>query len=211
MIIERENEIIAFKPERFFKSVADFKLADGKTNLQAQLREKFKTEAESLSFVQACQAATFTVEDLKKTPGKRSPSAPFITSSLQQEASKKFGFSVTQTMVLAQKLYEAGHITYMRTDSVNLSNEALKMAAEVITADFGSDYLQRRTFGTKTKNAQEAHEAIRPTNFKRLTPTDMDARAQKLYTLIRQRTLASQMKDAILEKTTITIRHHKAT
>lgn len=205
LIIERETEILAFKPERFFRPVADFKLADRKTPLQAQLNEKFKTQAQSLEFVQACQGATFTVAELKKTPGKRSPAAPFITSSLQQEASHKLGFSVSQTMVLAQKLYEAGHITYMRTDSVTLSQDALKMAAQVIKASFGAHYVQTRTFGNKTKNAQEAHEAIRPTNFKCLTPTDMDQRAQKLYSLIRQRTLASQMKDAILEKTTLAI------
>lgn len=206
LIVEREMLILAFKPEVFFKTTADFKLADGKTNLQAQLREKFKTESDSLGFVQACQKASFSVEDLTKTPAKRSPAAPFITSSLQQEASSKCGFSVTQTMVLAQKLYEAGHITYMRTDSVNLSNEALRMAAEVIEAEFGIDYVQTRHFGNKTKNAQEAHEAIRPTNFKCLVPADMESRAQRLYTLIRQRTLASQMKDAILEKTTIKIK-----
>ncbi len=205
LITEREKEILAFTPEVFFKSNAKFSLQnDPETTFMAQLNKKFDTKNEGLTFVETCKESLFKIENIKKTPAKRSPSPPFITSSLQQEASKSLSFSVSQTMVLAQKLYEAGHITYMRTDSVNLSNDAVKMASQAIKTKFGEKYVQNRVFKNKNKNAQEAHEAIRPTNFE-ATKLSVDAQTQRLYNLIWQRTLASQMKDALLEKSIISI------
>jgi len=207
LLVEREREIINFKPESFFKIVAEFIVTDennNKSKMKAELSEKLKTEKEVLEFLENINNSTFLISKIEKKPGKRSPSAPFTTSSLQQEASRKLGFPVGKTMRVAQKLYENGHITYMRTDSVNLSKLALDTAKKTILKDFGENYYKRRTFKTKSKNAQEAHEAIRPTyiNNKAIKGAFDEVR---LYDLIRKRTLASQMSDAEFEKTNIEI------
>ncbi|HSW81277.1 MAG TPA: type I DNA topoisomerase [Candidatus Saccharimonas sp.] len=203
LIVEREREIDDFKAVVTFKITALFTLKDG-TELKAEASKKYDTEADAQAFLQALTASDCVIADVAKTPGTRSPSAPFITSTLQQEASRKLSFSPKQTMMLAQRLYEAGHITYMRTDSVNLSSLAIGAMANLIKSEFGADYLQTRKFTTKSAGAQEAHEAIRPTNVAVRGAGD-DTQQQKLYTLIWQRTMASQMAQAKLEKTTITI------
>jgi len=168
------------------------------------LSERFPTQEETLNFLEHCKKATFTVSDVETKPSSRKPAPPFTTSTLQQEASRKLGFSVSQTMAVAQKLYEQGHITYMRTDSVNLSQLAIGAAKAVICNTLGEKYSKPRNFATKTKGAQEAHEAIRPTYMDKETISG-DKNEQQLYSLIRKRTLASQMAEAELEKTTITI------
>ncbi len=201
LIVEREREIINFNTSSFYKVVADF---EAKTPFKAELSEKLNTIEEAKTFLEHCKKATFKVVDVVKKPGRKSPPPPFTTSTLQQEASRKYGFSVSQIMTLAQRLYEAGYITYMRTDSVNLSNLALAESREVILKEYGDRYAHTRQFKTKTKGAQEAHEAIRPTYIdKEKIPGS--AAEQKLYNLIRKRTLASQMSEAQFERTTITI------
>ncbi len=203
LIVEREREIAKFKAESSFRVRAEFDL--GKKNiLHAELPDRFKTEKEAREFLIKCIGSEFKVEDLEVKPGKKSPSAPFTTSTLQQEASRKLGFSVKQTMMTAQRLYEAGKITYMRTDSVNLSDLALSQAAKIIEQKFGKKFVSIRKYKTKSASAQEAHEAIRPTDFGQEKVSD-DSGQQRLYDLIWKRTIASQMADAELEKTTAKI------
>ena len=203
LIVEREREIVNFVSVSSFKVSAVF-LTERKGILKAELQKKLKTMEEAETFLNKCVAAFFTITGLETKPAKKSPSAPFTTSTLQQEAGRKFGYSVGQTMSIAQKLYESGKITYMRTDSVNLSDAALAEAKQVIEDQYGPEYHQMRKFKTKSKGAQEAHEAIRPTAMavQQITGTPQEVR---LYDLIRKRAIASQMADAALEKTTITI------
>lgn len=203
LIVEREREIDNFTYESAFRVIALFETND-KATIKAELPHRFKTQKEAEKFLETCNNAVFTVEDLETKPSKRSPAAPFTTSTLQQEASRKLGFSVAQTMSVAQKLYESGNITYMRTDSVNLSNEAIGAAKKEIIASYGEEFSQVRKFSTKSKGAQEAHEAIRPTYMNKHSISG-DAAQARLYDLIWKRTIASQMSDAKLEKTTITI------
>jgi DNA topoisomerase-1 len=202
LIVEREREISDFKTENFFRVVAVFKT--GSQQFKAELNRRFKTKKEAEAFLQSCINFSFTVGELEMKPGKRSPSAPFTTSTLQQEASRKLGFSVAQTMTLAQRLYEAGKITYMRTDSVNLSDTALEQIEKAIQKNYGKKYHNKRQFKTKSKGAQEAHEAIRPTYIENPS-VDGERNEQRLYELIWKRTIASQMSDAELEKTIVTI------
>ncbi len=203
MIVDREREIEKFVPESFFKIVARFPLENDK-NLIAELPKKLNLPQDAEGFLQGCLGAQFSIQNLEKKPAKKTPSAPFTTSTLQQEASRKLGFSVSRTMRLAQDLYEEGHITYMRTDSTVLSEEALANAAAAIANLFGKPYLNTRQFKTKSASAQEAHEAIRPTDFA-IRKAGKDEAAQKLYELIWRRTLASQMADAQLERTIATV------
>lgn len=203
LIVEREAEITAHQPESSYKITAEFILSDG-TVLPASGSKKHATADEVRRIFEAFAKSDFTVADIVKKPGTRNPSAPFTTSTLQQEASSKLGFSPRSTMQLAQRLYEAGHITYMRTDSLNLSKQSLAAMTEYIKGNFGNNYHQFRTFKAKSANAQEAHEAIRPTDVKK-DMAGADAQQKKLYNLIWRRTLASQMAPAALEKTTITI------
>ena len=203
LIVEKEAEIRNFKQTTKYKIKADFLTKDNHI-ISAVLNKKFDTKQEAKDFLNDCRHAAFTVEATEKKPGKLSPSAPFTTSTLQQEASRRLGMSVSRTMLVAQQLYEAGYITYMRTDSVNLSDFALQQAKEVITSVYGSEYHKARKFANKIKGAQEAHEAIRPTQLDRES-ISADAASQRLYDLIRKRTLASQMADAKTEKTNITI------
>lgn len=203
LIVEREREISEFKAKSSFKVNAQFLLEKGKT-LVAELPERFETENEAMDFLESCKGAKFSIADLQTRPSKRTPAPPFTTSTLQQEAARKLGFSVIQTMMVAQKLYEAGKISYMRTDSVNLSDEARNGAINQITSAFGKEFVQPRQFKTKSNSAQEAHEAIRPTDFS-LNDPGMDRNAQRLYELIWKRAIASQMADAELERTTATI------
>jgi DNA topoisomerase I len=203
LVVEREREIVDFKTKSAFRITAQFDLGNGKI-LQAELPERFDTDKEAREFLESCKGASFSIADLQTKPLKRSPAPPFTTSTLQQEASRKLSFSVTQTMTVAQKLYEAGKISYMRTDSVNLSDEARQGAKAQIESAYGKDFVQLRHYKTKSSGAQEAHEAIRPTDFSVLNP-GMDRNAQRLYELIWKRAIASQMADAELEKTTATI------
>ncbi len=203
LVVEREREISDFKAKSSFKVNAIFLLDKGKT-LVAELSERFDTEQEAMDFLESCRGAKFSISDLQTRPSKRSPAPPFTTSTLQQEAARKLGFSVIQTMMVAQKLYEAGKISYMRTDSVNLSDEARNGAMAQIQSAFGKEFVQPRQFKTKSSSAQEAHEAIRPTDFS-VTDPGMDRNAGRLYELIWKRAIASQMADAELEKTTATI------
>ncbi|UZR93680.1 type I DNA topoisomerase [Chondrinema litorale] len=203
MVVEREREVDAFEPKSAYKVNAIFDLGKGKI-LQADLNKRFDTKEEAKAFLESCTDAAFSIEKLETKPGKKSPAAPFTTSTLQQEASRKLYFSVSQTMAVAQRLYEAGHITYMRTDSVNLSNEARQFAANEIVSHYGEDYLKNRQFKNKSASAQEAHEAIRPTNFANHSISG-ERNDVKLYDLIWKRAIASQMSDAKLEKTTATI------
>jgi DNA topoisomerase-1 len=205
LLVEREREIITFNPQSAFRVLANFNQADKTSiDLKAELNTRFVKENEAEAFLNHCAGADFTVSDITKKPTKRSPAAPFTTSTLQQEASRKFGFSVSQTMTIAQRLYEAGKITYMRTDSVNLSDAAVGAAAEEIKSEFGENYLKIRKYKTKSKGAQEAHEAIRPTYMNKATVSG-NANEKRLYELIWKRTIASLMSDAELEKTTINI------
>ena len=203
MVVERERAIYAFKPVARFVVSALFDLGNDKY-LQAELTERFKTEKEAYHFLEQCRSATFTIKNLEKKSAKKSPAPPFTTSTLQQEASRKLGYSVTRTMVLAQHLYEAGKISYMRTDSVNLSQEAMASAQQEIQTAYGTRYGQPRTYKTKAAAAQEAHEAIRPTDFSTRV-AGKDSGEQRLYALIWRRAIASQMADAQLEKTVATI------
>ncbi len=205
LLVEREREIDAFEGSFTFKVVAEFTVPSAKDQImKAELPQRFKTEAEAQAFLESLLGATFTVSDVTTSPSTRNPGAPFTTSTLQQDANSRLGFGAKATMSSAQKLYQEGKITYMRTDSVNLSGQAIAAAADYITSAFGPEYHQVRTFKTKSANAQEAHEAIRPTNMalERGSDNEYD---QKLYNLIRSRTLASQMAPAKLEKTVITI------
>ncbi len=207
LIVEREREIFAFTPESSYRVTSVFlvKDKDGKVSeLKAELSKRFKTLKETEGFLDKCKDTEWSVSGVVKKPLKKSPAAPFTTSTLQQEASRKLGFSVAQTMSVAQKLYEAGKITYMRTDSVNLADAALKMASDQITGTMGDEYLKIRKYQTKSKGAQEAHEAIRPAYLDQPTVSGSQ-QEQKLYELIWKRTIASQMSDAELEKTTINI------
>ncbi len=200
LIVERENEIDAHDAKSSFRIVADFNLGEGKV-LTANVPKNVKNIEDARSFLEKCNGADFTVADLQMKPGKKSPAAPFTTSTLQQEASRKLHFGVKKTMMVAQKLYEAGHITYMRTDSVNLSDFALKAAAAEIKTSYGKEYISTRKFKTKNADAQEAHEAIRPTHMEQHSVSG-DRDEERLYDLIWKRTVASQMAEAQLEKTT---------
>jgi DNA topoisomerase-1 len=212
LIVEREREIMNFNSTSSFRVTALFtaRLADGtEAEIKAELSRRYETEKEALAFLELCKNAIFTVADISQKPTRRSPAPPFTTSTLQQEASRKLSFSVSQTMTIAQKLYEAGRITYMRTDSVNLSSLALNTAAQKITELHGEKYVKTRQYKTRTKGAQEAHEAIRPTYMQDETIPG-SVQEKKLYELIWKRTIASQMADALLEKTVITIDHSKS-
>jgi DNA topoisomerase-1 len=205
LIAEREEEIRNYKSVSSYRVQADFLLDDEKkSKITAELNKKFTEKEEAKAFLEKCKSALFVIEDIETKPAKKSPAPPFTTSTLQQEASRKLGFSVANTMRVAQQLYEAGKITYMRTDSVNLSKMALGMAKEEITNSFGKEYVKTRQYTTKSKGAQEAHEAIRPTYLNHRN-IDGDNSQKRLYDLIWKRTIASQMSDAILEKTNITI------
>ncbi len=202
LIVEREKEIEKFQSESYFKVRAVFE-AKGKP-FTAGVSKRFSSAKEVNDFLNQCASANFQVKSIDKKPGKKSPAAPFTTSTLQQEAARKLGFSVAQTMRLAQQLYEAGKITYMRTDSVNLSKTAIDGAQKAILADYGEEYVNPRKYSTKTANAQEAHEAIRPTYFDQ-TNASSDGQQQRLYELIWKRAIASQMSDAKLMRTSIKI------
>lgn len=204
LIVERERDIEVFKPEASFKISAEFKTADGGV-FMAKLNKTFASKDEAEAFLKKNLGAIFSVGNLDKKPAKKSPSAPFTTSTLQQEASRKLYFSVGRTMQVAQRLYEAGLITYMRTDSVNLSGEAIAMAKEAIIENYGNEYSSVRNFKGKSKGAQEAHEAIRPTNITNQSPS-LERDQSKLYELIWKRTIASQMSDAQLERTNVKIK-----
>lgn len=203
LLVEREREIENFEGSSEFKVSAEFLLED-ETIMKADLPKRFKAEKEAEEFLKSLVQATFTVADIAKSPGTRNPSAPFITSTLQQEANARLGFSAKATMSAAQKLYQDGKITYMRTDSVNLADQALGAITNYIKSEFGEEYHQFRKYKSKSANAQEAHEAIRPTDV-RLEKASGNEYDQKLYDLIRRRTLASQMAPAKLEKTIVTI------
>lgn len=202
LLVEREREINAFTGATTFRVTAELKTEDGL--LKAELPKKFETEEKAHNFLESLIGASFKVTNVATTPSTRNPGPPFTTSTLQQEANSKLGFSAKATMGAAQKLYQEGKITYMRTDSVNLSSQALDQMATYINSNYGSEYHQQRTFKTKSSSAQEAHEAIRPTDVHTETASH-DEYNQKLYDLIRRRTLASQMSPAKLEKTTVTV------
>ncbi len=207
LIVEREREIISFKSESSFRITAGFlteKGSDTTLLLRSEASKRFQGENEALEFLEVCSKSDYSVANVTVKPGTRSPAPPFTTSTLQQEAYRKLSFSVAQTMAVAQKLYEAGRITYMRTDSTNLSQLALGKAKEVISSEFGEKYSRTRQFATKTKGAQEAHEAIRPAYLDNPSVAG-SLNEKKLYDLIWKRTIASQMADAEIEKTTITI------
>ena len=207
LIVEREEEIKNFKSTSAFRTLAEFRLTDGKnrTSFTAEYAERFKTFEEAKAFIENQVNATFEVASVEKKPGKKSPAPPFTTSTLQQEASRKLGFSVANTMRIAQRLYESGRITYMRTDSVNLSSQAIAGAKAEIESTFGKEYVKTRRYTTKSKGAQEAHEAIRPTYLNQNTISG-SREEQRLYELIWKRTVASQMSDAVLEKTNVKIK-----
>ena len=201
-VVDRENEISTFIPKSSYKTTAIFSLNNN--SFSAELNTRFENKDESENFLNQCIDSNFKVKNIEKKPSKRSPSAPFTTSTLQQEASRKIGFSPSLTMSTAQRLYEAGHITYMRTDSVNLSEEALDNSKNVIESNYGNNYFKRRIFKTKSNSAQEAHEAIRPTNFS-IDNAGKTESEKKLYNLIWRRTLASQMSDSMFERTVVNI------
>jgi len=203
LIVERERSIQEFKAETHYKVVAEFSNKEGK-KFKATIPKNFDSKKAAEDFLKSCAKADFSIADLTKKPAKKSPAAPFTTSTLQQEASRKLGFAVARTMQVAQRLYEAGLITYMRTDSVNLSVDARNEAEEEITASYGKEYSKQRVFKSKAKGAQEAHEAIRPTNMK-MHAIDTEYDQNRLYDLIWKRTLASQMSDALLERTNLKI------
>ncbi|MBD5224776.1 MAG: type I DNA topoisomerase [Bacteroidales bacterium] len=203
LIMERENEIKNFRQERYYRVTADFTMADG-TIVTAELSRRLSDRKAAEEFLSDCIGAAFSVSEVTVRPVRKSPAPPFTTSTLQQEAARKLGFTVSQTMMVAQRLYEAGHITYMRTDSLNLSALALSAIEKEITAGLGERYLKIRHYHTKSKGAQEAHEAIRPTYVDKQT-IEGTSQEKRLYSLIWKRTLASQMADAELEKTTVDI------
>lgn len=206
LIVEREREIQQFKSEESYRVVALFTPANSKegTEIKAELNQRFKNKEEATRFLESCKDAAFTIRDIATRPQKRMPAAPFTTSTLQQEAAHKLGFTVAQTMMIAQRLYESGRITYMRTDSVNLSSLCINASTAVIKELMGERYVKSRQFHTKTKGAQEAHEAIRPTYMDQ-TEIEGTPQERRLYDLIWKRTVASQMADAEIEKTTATI------
>ena len=207
LIVEREREIQQFKPESSYRVTAVFEVpaSNGSiTLLKAELNKRFATRDEAQAFLEKCKKATFTIDAITTRPTKRNPAPPFTTSTLQQEAARKLGFPVAVTMRVAQSLYESGLITYMRTDSMNLSDLCLNSCGPVISSLMGNEYHQRRTYHTHSKGAQEAHEAIRPTDMNRQT-IEGDTREQRLYELIWKRTIACQMADAKLERTTVSI------
>ncbi|MGG6230290.1 type I DNA topoisomerase [Tenacibaculum sp. SDUM215027] len=207
LIVEREREIEGFTPVASYRVDAEFVNAEGK-KFKAKLAKNFSTKKEAEDFLNSCLDAEFSVADLQKKPAKKSPAPPFTTSTLQQEASRKLGFPVAKTMMVAQRLYEAGLITYMRTDSVNLSDDAKNAAQAEIIASYGEEYSKPRNFSTKSKGAQEAHEAIRPTNMENHEITG-EYDQTRLYSLIWKRTLASQMSEAQLERTVVKIDNNK--
>jgi len=205
LIVEREREIIAFKSESSFRVNGIFMTEKDKSDsnlIRAEAAKKFPDEKEAAKFLELCAASEYKVSSVTVKPGTRSPAPPFTTSTLQQEAYRKLGFSVSQTMTVAQKLYEAGKITYMRTDSTNLSKLALAKSREVIIAEFGEKYSKTRQFRTKSKGAQEAHEAIRPA-YPDVATISGNQNEKRLYELIWKRTIASQMADAEVERTTL--------
>lgn len=204
LIVDREREINSFNESQYYRVVGLFKTAKENAQLKAEVAERFVSREEMLRYMESCKQAQFTVSSVETKPTVRKPAPPFTTSTLQQEASRKLGFSVSQTMSVAQKLYEHGHITYMRTDSVNLSDLAIRSAKAVICQTLGEQYSKSRNYSTKTKGAQEAHEAIRPTYMDK-EEVEGDRNEKQLYDLIRKRTLASQMPDAQLERTNIII------
>lgn len=203
LIMEREHEIKNFRPEQFYRVNAQFATADG-TAVGAELSKRLADDAQARELLADCSGTTFKVSAVNVRPVKKSPAPPFTTSTLQQEAARKLGFTVSQTMMVAQRLYEAGHITYMRTDSLNLSQLALNALAKEIRGNLGEQYLHTRQYHTHSKGAQEAHEAIRPTYVDKQT-IEGTAQEKRLYSLIWKRTLASQMADAEIEKTTVEI------
>lgn len=203
LIVEREREILKYNSTSSYKVVADFDLEKGK-KLTAELSKNIEDNKGAEAFLTKCIQAQFKIKDIETKPAKQSPSAPFTTSTLQQEASRKLGFSVSKTMTVAQKLYEAGKISYMRTDSTNLSEDAINAASAQIQSNYGKEYVQIRRYKTKSASAQEAHEAVRPTDFS-VAKTTGERDEQRLYELIWKRAIASQMADAQLEKTTATI------
>ena len=207
LIVEREREIQNFKSESAYKVTAIFRVpnASGKmVDLKADLDTRFKTKAQAKKFLEDCKDASFTITDISTHPNKKYPAPPFTTSTLQQEAGRKLGFTVAQTMMVAQRLYEEGKITYMRTDSVNLSGLALGTCKKMIAENMGEEYVHTRQFTTKSKGAQEAHEAIRPTYIEDVK-IEGTSQEKRLYDLIWKRTIASQMAEAEIEKTTVTI------
>jgi DNA topoisomerase-1 len=207
LIVEREREIQKFTPESGYRVVASFSVPDGNgaiTEMKAELNTRFKTVEEVRTFLQNSILADYKIEEVSQKPLKRMPAAPFTTSTLQQEAARKLGFTVSQTMSLAQRLYESGQITYMRTDSTNLSDLCINSCKQVVAETMGEEYVHPRMYHTKVKGAQEAHEAIRPTYMDR-TKIDATPTERKLYDLIWKRTIASQMADAEIEKTTVTV------
>ncbi len=212
LIVEREREIEAFKSVSSYKVVANFIVKDDKGStsiLKADLSKKLEKKDDAEALLKRLVGAHFSIENLEVKPAKKSPAAPFTTSTLQQEASRKLGFSVAQTMLVAQKLYESGKITYMRTDSVNLSKDALEAAKKTITENYGSKYSHTRQYKTKSASAQEAHEAIRPSYFDHPT-VEGERNEQRLYELIWKRTIASQMSEAQLERTVVTVKNDKS-
>ena len=204
LIVEREEEIKNFKSKPYFRVTAQFRPVDGNKAISAEMSRHFETEAEAEEVLKSLIGASFKISRIETKPARRTPAPPFTTSTLQQEASRKLGFSVARTMQVAQQLYESGYITYMRTDSVNLSDLALGMAKKEITDQYGAEYHKLRRYQTKTKGAQEAHEAIRPTDLTRQS-INTESAQRRLYELIWKRTVASQMADAELEKTEIEI------
>ncbi len=204
LIVEREREVQKFETEPFFRVNALFGMAGDGSEVKAELDMRFKTHDEARAFLESCKDSTFTVGDITKKPLKRMPAPPFTTSTLQQEAARKLGFTVSQTMMIAQRLYESGRITYMRTDSVHLSSFALNACKDEIMKEFGEEYIHNREFQTKSKGAQEAHEAIRPT-FANADNGEWTSQERRLYDLIWKRTIASQMAEAKIEKTTAVV------
>ena len=204
LIVEREREINKFTTESGYRITATFELPGGYGKLNTELSKRFKTREEAETFLLSCRDAKFIIDDVTTKPMKKSPAAPFTTSTLQQEAARKLGFTVSQTMMVAQRLYESGYITYMRTDSVNLSSLCIGSCKSVVTDLYGENYLKSRNYATSSKGAQEAHEAIRPTY---MTNTTIEGTVpeKRLYELIWKRTIASQMADALVEKTTVNI------
>ena len=202
LVVEREREIKGFQVKSAFRIVAEFEFSNKKFN--AELPKRFDTKDQALKFLESCIGSDFIVNSVDVKPGTRKPAAPFTTSTLQQEASRKLGYSVSQTMTLAQRLYEAGYITYMRTDSVNLSELAIAAAKEEITSAYGKEFSNPRKYTTKSAGAQEAHEAIRPTYFENHTSGD-DDQQKRLYDLIWKRAIASQMSEAKIERTEVRI------
>ncbi|NQX86180.1 MAG: type I DNA topoisomerase [Flavobacteriaceae bacterium] len=204
LIVERERDILTFEPQVSYKVVAEFANVKGQS-FKAKLGKSFRAKTEAEAFLERSAEAIFNVNDLQKKPAKKSPAPPFTTSTLQQEASRKLYFSVSKTMTMAQRLYEAGLITYMRTDSTNLSNEARNGAEKEINTAYGSEYSKPRNYSSKSKGAQEAHEAIRPTDFSKHT-VNVDRDQARLYELIWKRAIASQMSEALLERTNVKIK-----